>query len=129
MVGHMYVEYMIPARRAHPYPIVMVHGGSQTGTNFTGTPDGREGWAQYFVRRGYAVYVVDQVARGRAAHWSQVARAGAAVAPDSHRAALRRAGALSSNGRRRICTRNGRAPASRAIPSSISSTPRSFPRS
>ena len=70
MVGHMYVEYMIPARRRHPYPIVMVHGGSQTGTNFTGTPDGREGWAQYFVRRGYAVYVVDQVARGRAAYWS-----------------------------------------------------------
>ena len=61
---------MIPARRRHPYPIVMVHGGSQTGTNFTGTPDGREGWAQYFVRRGYAVYVVDQVARGRAAYWS-----------------------------------------------------------
>jgi hypothetical protein len=72
MVGHIYVEYMIPARRSHPYPIVMVHGGSQTGTNFTGTPDGREGWAQYFVRRGYAVYVVDQVARGRAAHWSQI---------------------------------------------------------
>ena len=70
MVGHIYVEYMIPARRRHPYPIVMVHGGSQTGTNFTGTPDGREGWAQYFVRRGYAVYVVDQVARGRAAYWS-----------------------------------------------------------
>ena len=71
MLGHMYVEYMIPARRSHPFPIVMVHGGSQTGTNFTGTPDGREGWAQYFVRRGYAVYVVDQVARGRAAYWSQ----------------------------------------------------------
>ena len=72
MVGHMYVEYMIPQRQRHPYPIVMVHGGSQTGTNFTGTPDGREGWAQYFVRRGYAVYVVDQVARGRSAHWSQL---------------------------------------------------------
>jgi pimeloyl-ACP methyl ester carboxylesterase len=72
VVGQMYVEYMIPARRSHPYPIVMVHGGSQTGTNFTGTPDGREGWVQYFVRRGYAVYVVDQVARGRAAYWSQV---------------------------------------------------------
>ena len=71
MVGHMYVEYMIPQRLRHRYPIVMVHGGSQTGTNFTGTPDGREGWAQYFVRRGYAVYVVDQVARGRSAHWSQ----------------------------------------------------------
>src|SRR5213593_2411866 len=67
-VGQMYVEYMIPARRSRPYPIVMVHGGSQTGTNFTGTPDGREGWAQYFVRRGYAVYVVDQPGRGRSAH-------------------------------------------------------------
>src|SRR5713226_7673089 len=72
MVGHMYVEYMIPQRLRHPYPLVMVHGGSQTGTNFTGTPDGREGWAQYFVRRGYAVYVVDQVARGRSAYWSQL---------------------------------------------------------
>jgi pimeloyl-ACP methyl ester carboxylesterase len=68
MTGHMYVEYMIPERQTHRYPIVMVHGGSQTGTNFTGTPDGREGWA---LRRGYAVYVVDQVARGRAANWSQ----------------------------------------------------------
>ena len=70
MFGHMYVEYMIPARRSEPYPIVMVHGGSQTGTNFTGTPDGREGWAQNFVRRGFAVYVVDQVARGRSAYWA-----------------------------------------------------------
>src|SRR5579883_3487079 len=33
---------------------------------------GGEGWAQYFVRRGYAVYVVDQVARGRSAYWSDV---------------------------------------------------------
>jgi len=71
-VGQMYVEYMIPQRLRHRYPVVMVHGGSQTGTNFTGTPDGREGLAQYFVRRGYAVYIVDQVARGRSAHWSQV---------------------------------------------------------
>jgi pimeloyl-ACP methyl ester carboxylesterase len=71
MTGQMYVEYMIPQTLTHPYPIVMIHGGSQTGTNFTGTPDGREGWAQYFVRRGHAVYVVDQVARGRSAHFSQ----------------------------------------------------------
>jgi pimeloyl-ACP methyl ester carboxylesterase len=70
-VGHMYVEYQVPQRLAHPYPVVMIHGGSQTGTNFTGTPDGRDGWAQYFLRRGYAVYVVDEVARGRAAQWSQ----------------------------------------------------------
>jgi pimeloyl-ACP methyl ester carboxylesterase len=63
--GQMYVEIRIPAKQLHPYPIIMVHGGSMSGTNFTGTPDGREGWAQYFVRRGYAVYVVDQPGRGR----------------------------------------------------------------
>jgi pimeloyl-ACP methyl ester carboxylesterase len=63
--GQMYVEIKIPANQTHPNPIIMVHGGSMSGTNYTGTPDGREGWAQYFVRRGYAVYVVDQPGRGR----------------------------------------------------------------
>jgi pimeloyl-ACP methyl ester carboxylesterase len=63
--GQMYVEIRIPAKQSHPYPIIMVHGGSMSGTNYTGTTDGREGWAQYFARRGYAVYVVDQPGRGR----------------------------------------------------------------
>ena len=66
--GHLYAEYQIPSRQTHPWPLVMVHGGWQSGTNFTGTPDGREGWAQFFLRRGYAVYVVDQPGRGRAAY-------------------------------------------------------------
>jgi hypothetical protein len=48
----MYVEVRIPAQQTHPFPIVMVHGGTMSGTNYTGTPDGREGWAQYFVRHG-----------------------------------------------------------------------------
>lgn len=65
MVGHMYVEFMEPARKKFPYPIIFVHGGLRTGTNFTSTLDGKEGWAQYFVRQGYAVYIVDQVGRGR----------------------------------------------------------------
>jgi len=64
-IGQMYVEYQIPTELKHPFPIVMVHGGSQTGIDWIGTPDSREGWAQFFLRRGYAVYVVDQVARGR----------------------------------------------------------------
>ena len=66
MSGQLYAEFQIPSRQTHPYPIVLIHGGGQTGTNFTGTPDGREGWAQAFLRAGYAVYVVDQVGRGRA---------------------------------------------------------------
>ena len=71
MTGQMYVEYRIPARKTHPYPIIMVHGGTMSGTNYTGTPDGREGWAQYFVRQGYAVYVVDQVGKGRSSYMEQ----------------------------------------------------------
>jgi pimeloyl-ACP methyl ester carboxylesterase len=68
-VSHqMYVEVRIPAKQTHPYPIIMVHGGTMSGTNYTGTPDGREGWAQYFVRQGYAVYVVDQPGRARSGY-------------------------------------------------------------
>jgi pimeloyl-ACP methyl ester carboxylesterase len=68
MSGQLYAEFQIPAKQTHAWPIVMIHGGSQTGTNFNGTPDGREGWAQFFLRQGYAVYVVDQPGRGRAAY-------------------------------------------------------------
>ena len=64
----MYVEFQIPANRTSPFPVVIIHGRGQTGTNFIGTPDGREGWADYFARRGYAVYVVDQPGRGRSGH-------------------------------------------------------------
>lgn len=71
MTGQMYVEFRIPARKTHPYPIIMVHGGTMSGTNYTGTPDGREGWAQYFVRQGYAVYVVDQVGKGRSSYMEE----------------------------------------------------------
>ena len=67
-VGQMYVQYQIPAELNHPYPIVFVHGGAQTGQRWWETPDGREGWAQFFVRRGYGVYVVDQVGRGRSGY-------------------------------------------------------------
>ncbi|HEY7337591.1 MAG TPA: alpha/beta hydrolase [Bryobacteraceae bacterium] len=71
MSGQLYAEFQIPARRTHAWPIVMIHGGNQTGTNFTGTPDGREGWAQFFLRDGYAVYVVDQPGRGRGAYQAE----------------------------------------------------------
>ncbi len=68
ITDQMYVEVRVPARQTHAYPIVMVHGGTMSGVNYTGTPDGREGWAQYFVRAGYAVYVVDQPGRGRSGY-------------------------------------------------------------
>jgi pimeloyl-ACP methyl ester carboxylesterase len=51
-----------------PYPIVMIHGQFQNGSNFLGTPDDRPGWAEFFLRQGFPVYVVDQPARGRSAY-------------------------------------------------------------
>jgi pimeloyl-ACP methyl ester carboxylesterase len=72
MNGQLYAEFQIPSKMTHPYPIVMIHGGRQSGSNFTGTPDGREGWAQFFLRAGYAVYVVDQPGRARAAYQSDI---------------------------------------------------------
>jgi len=71
MSGQIYAEYQIPAKQTHRWPLLMIHGLGQSGTNFTGTSDGREGWAQYFLRQGYAVYVIDQPGRGRAAYQSE----------------------------------------------------------
>jgi pimeloyl-ACP methyl ester carboxylesterase len=68
MNGQIYVEYQIPKKRTQPYPLVIVPGAAQTATNFNGTADGREGWTQHFLRRGYAVYVVEQPGRARSAY-------------------------------------------------------------
>ncbi len=71
-VGQMFVQYQVPANRTQPYPVVMWHGGGQTGTNFLGTPDGRKGWADHFLQQGYAVYVVDQPGRARSGYFAEV---------------------------------------------------------
>jgi pimeloyl-ACP methyl ester carboxylesterase len=72
MSGQMYVEFQIPAKVTGRYPIVMFSGGGQSGLNYAGTPDGREGWMQYFLRQGYAVYVLDQPSRARSPHQAEV---------------------------------------------------------
>ncbi len=72
LAGHMYVEFQIPKARTRPYPLAMFSGGGQSGLNYSGTPDGREGWAQYFLRRGYAVYLLDQPARARSPYLRDV---------------------------------------------------------
>ena len=66
MFGQMYVQFQIPAPvDLERFPIIMVHGGGQQSTCFTGTPDGRLGWADYFLQHGWPVYLVDQPGRGR----------------------------------------------------------------
>lgn len=72
MAGQMYVEALRPARVTQKYPLIFFHGAGQTATNWMGTPDGRPGWADYFLNQGYVVYLVDQPARGRSAWRSSV---------------------------------------------------------
>jgi len=61
----MFVQYMLPAKRKHAYPLVMIHGGGGQGTDWMQTPDGRDGWSDYFVADGWDVYVVDRPGHGR----------------------------------------------------------------
>jgi pimeloyl-ACP methyl ester carboxylesterase len=72
MSGQMYVERLAPRKVRQRYPLVLIHGAAQTATNWMMTPDGRKGWAEYFVEHGYIVYMVDQPARGRSAWHPEV---------------------------------------------------------
>ncbi|MBB3303877.1 MULTISPECIES: alpha/beta fold hydrolase [unclassified Enterobacter] len=62
---HAAVFYQIPPH-AHKYPIVMLHGAGQFSRTWESTPDGREGFQNLFLRRGFATYLVDQPRRGSA---------------------------------------------------------------
>ena len=68
LTGQMFVEVYEPKTRLHPWPVVMFHGAGQTNMNWLQTPDGRMGWADYFVSRGYCVVLAEQPSRGRSAY-------------------------------------------------------------
>ncbi len=62
---HAYVFYQVPPK-ARKYPLILWHGFGQFSKTWETTPDGREGYQNIFVRRGYGVYVLDQPRRGDA---------------------------------------------------------------
>jgi len=66
MVEQMYVQYFLPKNRKGKLPLLMWHGGGLTGVSYETTPDGREGWLNMFIPKGWDVYVSDAVERGRA---------------------------------------------------------------
>ncbi len=72
VADEMYVEYQIPAEQTHPYPLVFLHGGMSSGAYWWSRPDGGEGWATLFLRKGYAVYVVDRPTHGRSPHYEDI---------------------------------------------------------
>lgn len=74
LVGSMYAQYMIPEPTRGRVPLLMWHGGGLTGVTWENTPDNREGWQHFFLRRGWPVYVSDAVERERSG-WTMIPEA------------------------------------------------------
>jgi hypothetical protein len=62
---HAYVFYQVPVN-ARRLPLVLWHGAGQSSKTWESTPDGREGYQNIFLRRGFSVYLIDQPRRGKA---------------------------------------------------------------
>lgn len=62
---HAYVFYQIP-ENTRPLPLVFLHGAGQSSKTWETTPDGREGFQNIFLRKGFSTYLVDQPRRGKA---------------------------------------------------------------
>ena len=67
---HAYVSYQVPSN-ARKLPLVLWHGAGQSAKTWETTPDGREGYTNIFLRRGFSVYTIDQPRRGRAGRSTQ----------------------------------------------------------
>jgi hypothetical protein len=79
-IGQMYVQFQIPQnKKRNMPPVIMVHGSSHTAACLESTPDGREGWYPYFVRKGISTYLVDQAGRGRSGFDESVIHEAAAM--------------------------------------------------
>ena len=78
VVEQMYVQYFLPEEPNGLPPLLFWHGGGMTGKAWETTPDGREGWLNFFIRRGWDCYLCDAVERGRSGYapvpsvWSEL---------------------------------------------------------
>ena len=62
---HAYVWYQVPVN-SKKLPMIFLHGGGQSKKTWETTPDGRDGFQNIFLRRGFSTYLVDQPRRGEA---------------------------------------------------------------
>lgn len=69
---HADVFYQIPVNSKHN-SMVFLHGYGQSRRSWQTTADGRQGFAEMFLKKGYGLYLVDQPGRGAA---GQTTRAG-----------------------------------------------------
>ncbi|KAF2964067.1 hypothetical protein GQX73_g9518 [Xylaria multiplex] len=65
----MYVEKLTPISIGEGIvdrdPIIFIHGATRSGVDWLTKPDGRPGWASYFLSKGFECYLVDLPFRGR----------------------------------------------------------------
>lgn len=69
---HAYVFYQKPVN-ARKYPLVFAHGVGQFSKTWETTPDGRDGFQNIFLRKGFSVYLADQPRRGNAGRSTETA--------------------------------------------------------
>jgi len=62
---HVYAFYQVPVD-ARPLPVIMWHGAGQSAKSWETTADGREGFQNIFLRRGFSTWLIDQPRRGDA---------------------------------------------------------------
>ena len=67
---HLCTFCQVPTH-ARQFPLVMWHGYGQSARTWETTPDGREGFQNIFLHRGFGVYLSDQPRRGRAGRSTQ----------------------------------------------------------
>lgn len=77
---HGDVFYQIPVDKKHN-AMAFLHGYGQSRRSWQTTADGREGFADIFLRSGYSIYLVDQPGRGDAGQTTKPAQI-SAVADD-----------------------------------------------
>jgi len=80
-VDQLYVQYVKLRHPRSKYPLILIHGGGMTASTWEDTPDGRPGWQTYFLDKGYDVYMIDSVGRGRAGMSSAQLQTGEPIYP------------------------------------------------
>jgi len=62
---HASVFYQVP-ENSHDLSMVFLHGAGQSARSWQTTPDGRDGFQNIFLKRGFSTYLIDQPRRGQA---------------------------------------------------------------
>ncbi len=72
LIGQSYIEKFVPKEIRNSKPLVFFHGSALTSLCWHETPDGRNGWINYFIDEGFIVYTFEQPARGRSIYNSKL---------------------------------------------------------